>query len=266
MINLKIPYFERHFSPAKAIFFWILNLTEKNCLIFVFKMKNIKKKQYQTADGSPTLYMEQFDEYYHSKHGAVQEAKHVYLKMGLEHWATLHSGIKECHVFEMGFGTGLNALLTAQKAAQLQLKIDYHSIEAYPLTASELKEVDYNDYLSAKDKEVFDSITKAPWEMLHPITSHFNLKKINCLLENYFPQETIDVIYYDAFGARSQPEIWEDHCFQPLIEKLNPGGVFVTYAAKGSVRRALQNLGLEVTLVPGPPGKREMIQAYRPLL
>ena len=126
--------------------------------------------------------------------------------------------------------------------------------------------MDYNDYLSAKDKEIFDSITKAPWEMLHPITSHFNLKKINCLLENYFPQETIDVIYYDAFGARSQPEIWEDHCFQPLIEKLNPGGVFVTYAAKGSVRRALQNLGLEVTLVPGPPGKREMIQAYRPLL
>ena len=102
--------------------------------------------------------MEQFDEYYHSKHGAVQEAKHVYLKMGLEHWANLHSSVNRCHVFEMGFGTGLNALLTAQKAAQLQLEIDYHSIEAYPLTSSELKEVDYNDYLSAKDKEVFDSI------------------------------------------------------------------------------------------------------------
>ena len=229
-------------------------------------MKNIKKKQFQTADGSPTLYMEQFDEYYHSKHGAVQEAIHVYLKMGLEHWVNLHPSIKKCHVFEMGFGTGLNALLTAQKAAQLQLDVDYYSIEAYPLTALELKEVNYNDYLEAKAKGTFDQMIKAPWEVLHPITDYFSLKKINCFLENYILEETIDVLYYDAFGARSQPEIWEDHCFKPLVEKLNPGGVFVTYSAKGSVRRALQNLGLEVSLVPGPPGKREMIQAYRPLL
>ena len=266
MINLKLPYFQRYFYSLKAYFFRILNLTEKNCLIFVFKMKNIKKKQYQTADGSPTLYMEQFDEYYHSKHGAVQEAKHVYLKMGLEHWVKLHPDIKKCSVFEMGFGTGLNALLTAQKAKQFQLKIDYLSLEAYPLTNLELKEVNYNDYLATESEVVFDQIIKAPWEVMHPITTHFSLKKINTLLENYIPHETIDVIYYDAFGARSQPEIWEDHCFQPLVEKLNPGGVFVTYAAKGSVRRALQNFGLEVALVPGPPGKREMIQAYRPLL
>ena len=266
MINLNIPYFQKNFYPLKAYFFCILNPAEKNCLIFVFKMKNIKKKQFLTADGSPTLYMKEFDEYYHSKHGAVQEAEHVYLKMGLEHWANLHPDIKKCQVFEMGFGTGLNALLTAQKATQLQLHIDYHTIEAYPLTALELKEVNYNDYLAAKAKGVFDQIIKAPWEVLHPITAHFSLKKINHFLENYIPEETIDVLYYDAFGARSQPEIWEDHCFKPLVEKLNPGGVFVTYAAKGSVRRALQNLGLEVALVPGPPGKREMIQAYRPLL
>ena len=96
--------------------------------------------------------------------------------------------------------------------------------------------------------------------------SIFHLKKIETLLEDYLPEQSIDVLYYDAFGARSQPEIWEDHCFKSLIEQLNPGGVFVTYAAKGSVRRVLQNLGLEVALVPGPPGKREMIQAYRPLL
>ena len=229
-------------------------------------MKNIKKSQFQTADGSPTLYMEKFDEYYHSKHGAVQEAEHVYLKMGLEHWINLHPNIKKCHVFEMGFGTGLNALLTEQKATQLQLDIDYYSIEAYPLTPIELNEVNYNDYLGAKAKGVFDCIIKAPWEILYPVTTHFSLKKMNCRLENYIPEVTIDVLYYDAFGARTQPEIWEDHCFKPLVEKLNPGGVFVTYAAKGSVRRALQNLGLEVALVPGPPGKREMIQAYRPLL
>lgn len=229
-------------------------------------MKNIKKRQFHTADGSPTLYMEKFDEYYHSKHGAVQEAEHVYLKMGLEHWFNLHPHLKKCHVFEMGFGTGLNALLTAQKAVELQLDIDYHSIEAYPLTDIELNEVNYKDYLATNTRELFDSIIKAPWEVLYPITTHFNLKKVNCHLENFIPETTIDVLYYDAFGARTQPEIWEDHCFKPLVERLNPGGVFVTYAAKGSVRRALQNLGLEVALVPGPPGKREMIQAFRPLL
>ena len=229
-------------------------------------MKNIKKKQFTTADGSPTLYMEHFDEYYHSKHGAVQEAEHVYLKMGLDFWKEQHPDEKKCHVFEMGFGTGLNALLTAQKAEQLQLELSYYTIEAYPLTPSELKEVNYSDYLVANAKDTFHQIIDAPWEKLHPISSLFSIKKMKTLLENYLPKETIDVLYYDAFGARSQPEIWEDHCFKPLVDKLSPGGVFVTYAAKGSVRRALQNLGLEVALVPGPPGKREMIQAYRPLL
>ena len=134
------------------------------------------------------------------------------------------------------------------------------------MTALELNEVNYKDYFATNTKELFDSIIAAPWEVLYPITTHFNLKKVNCRLENFIPEATIDVLYYDAFGARTQPEIWEDHCFKPLVEKLKPGGVFVTYAAKGSVRRALQNLGLEVALVPGPPGKREMIQAFRPLL
>jgi len=266
VINLDIPYFQDDFYSLKVFFLGILNLTVKNCLILVSKMKNIQKSQFQTADGSPTLYMEKFDEYYHSKHGAVQEAEHVYLKKGLEHWVNLHPDVKKCHVFEMGFGTGLNALLTAQKAEALQHCIDYYSIEAYPLTAQEIEEVNYADYFATNGKELFDSIIAAPWEVLQPITTHFNLKKINCRLENYIPEATIDVLYYDAFGARTQPEIWEDHCFEPLVEKLKPGGVFVTYAAKGSVRRALQNLGLEVALVPGPPGKREMIQAFRPLL
>lgn len=266
MINLNIPYFKLGFLILKRLFFGILNPTEKNCLIFVFKMKNIKKKQFQTADGSPTLYMEKFDEYYHSKHGAVQEAEHVYLKMGLDYWKAQHPDAKKCQVFEMGFGTGLNALLTAQRAEQLQLQLNYHTIEAYPLTPLELKEVNYNDYLEANAKVLFDQIIEAPWETSHAVTAYFSLKKIEILLEDYLPEQPIDLLYYDAFGARSQPEIWEDQCFKPLVDKLSPGGVFVTYAAKGSVRRVLQNLGLEVALVPGPPGKREMIQAYRPLL
>jgi tRNA U34 5-methylaminomethyl-2-thiouridine-forming methyltransferase MnmC len=186
--------------------------------------------------------------------------------MGLDFWKNQYPNVKKCRVFEMGFGTGLNALLTAQKATQLQLEVNYHTIEAYPLTPLELKEVNYNDYLEATAKVLFDQIIEAPWETSHAVTAHFCLKKMKILLEDYLPEQPIDVLYYDAFGARSQPEIWEDHCFAPLVDKLSPGGVFVTYAAKGSVRRALQNLGLKVSLVQGPPGKREMIQAYRPLL
>lgn len=229
-------------------------------------MNKIKKKQFKTADGSPTLYMERLDEYYHSKHGAVQEAEHVYLKMGLDFWKSMQPDQRKCQVFEMGFGTGLNALLTALSASALHLDLHYHTIEAYPLTLAEIKEVNYSAFLPEIERMILDQIIAAPWENLHAIDSNFKLKKINCLLENYFPEAPIDLIYYDAFGARSQPEVWEDHCFAPLVEKLNPGGVFVTYAAKGSVRRALEKLGLTVSLVPGPPGKREMIQAFRPLL
>ncbi|MGB1449510.1 MAG: tRNA (5-methylaminomethyl-2-thiouridine)(34)-methyltransferase MnmD [Flavobacteriaceae bacterium] len=229
-------------------------------------MKNIKKKQFQTADGSPTLYMKSFDEYYHSKHGAVQEANHVYLEMGLAYWRSLNPKAQNCHIFEMGFGTGLNAFLTAQKVQEKQVHFNYTTIEAFPLSNDEINEVNYAQFLGDDASSLFDKIIAAPWEVLTPITTNYSLKKIKCLLQEFQPVESIDLLYYDAFGARSQPEVWEDSCFQPLVEKMNPGGVFVTYAAKGSVRRALQNLGLEVALVPGPPGKREMIQAYRPLL
>lgn len=229
-------------------------------------MKNSKKRQFRTADGSPTLYMEAYNEYYHSKHGAMQEAKHVYLTMGLAHWRSLNPTAEKCHIFEMGFGTGLNAFLTAQKAQEEQVHLTYTTIEAFPLSNDEINEVNYTQFLGDNTSSLFDEIVAAPWEVLTPITTNFSLKKVKCLLQEFQPVESIDLVYYDAFGARSQPEVWEDDCFKPLVEKMNPGAVFVTYAAKGSVRRALQNLGLEVRLVPGPPGKREMIQAFHSLL
>ena len=229
-------------------------------------MKEIKKIQHRTADGSPTLYMKEFDEYYHSKHGAIQEALHVYLKMGFTHWQLQNSKRLECRVFEMGFGTGLNAFLTAEAASNAKIKVLFDSIEAYPLAIEEIKEVGYSAFFEGGQKRLFDKIIDCPWETETPISNHFHLIKQHISLEAYAFKSSYDLIYYDAFGARTQPELWEDDCFPPIVENLSPGGVFVTYSAKGSVRRVLERLGMTVSLVQGPPGKREMIQAVRPLL
>lgn len=229
-------------------------------------MQQIEKKYFLTADGSPTLYMEVFNEYYHSKHGAVQEAKHVYLKKGLAYWQSLHPQSTLCTIFEMGLGTGLNAVLTAEEALKQTLPIHYHSIEAYPLSSAELNEAKFSSFYQGKEKQLYTAIHDCPWGKDVEISTYFTLHKIHSLLQNYTPQQTFDVVYYDAFGARSQPEIWEDSCFDALVSAMNPGGVFVTYSAKGSVRRALEKRGLVVELVPGPPGKREMIRGVRPLL
>ena len=229
-------------------------------------MKKAKKSHFLTADGSPTLYMEQFDEYYHSKHGAVQEAMHVYLGMGFDYWRSLNPEATHCHIFEMGFGTGLNAFLTAKAASETGIHICYHTIEAYPLSTIEMNEANYVSFLEEEESLLFNQIQHATWEEEISITPFFKLKKMHCLLENYCPSIKTDLIYYDAFGARAQPEIWTDNCFPILTENMNPGGVFVTYAAIGSVRRALLRLGLVTGLFPGPPGKREMIRGHKPLL
>ena len=229
-------------------------------------MEKVKKSHFRTADGSPTLYMEQFDEYYHSKHGAIQEAMHVYLGMGLNYWLSLHPTEKTCHVFEMGFGTGLNAFLTAKAAEQANIQVCYHAIEAYPLSVEEMDEVNYFSFLAEKENDLYRQIHASSWEQEIEITTHFRLKKMKTLLADFDPRQKMDVVYYDAFGKRAQPEVWTDDCFPALTKAMNPGGVFVTYAAIGSVRRTLLRLGLETGLVTGPPGKREMIRGLKPLL
>lgn len=229
-------------------------------------MEHTKKKIFKTADGSPTLYLPQFDEYYHSKHGALQEAQHVYLEMGFNFWEMHNANKNSCCVFELGFGTGLNAFLTAKAAEEKQRKIRYTTIDAFPLSASEIKAIDYASFLAAKDGQLYQDLHALAWEKEALLSDFFSLEKIKVKLENFILHHQIDLIYYDAFGARTQPEMWEDDCFPPLVNSLNPGGVLVTYSAKGSVQRALKTLGLDVELVTGPPGKREMIRAFKPHL
>lgn len=253
-------WFKCHIFPIefKGFFSEINALTRR-----FYKMKNLTKEKYITADGSPTLYMPSLNEYYHSHHGAIQEANHVYLRHGLVYQQEISPSQTAITVFEVGFGTGLNALLTAQKAHKMKKKIHYLSLEAYPLSEEDSLSDLFSDVLDGSQKEIFQKIHQAQWGKVQEITPWFTLEKKAQRLQDYLPVQSMDVIYYDAFGARAQPEMWTDDCFEKLIPSLQPGGVFVTYAAKGSVRRVLTRLGLEVTLVDGPPGKREMIRAFR---
>lgn len=229
-------------------------------------MEKVKKSQFKTFDGSPTLYMESFDEYYHSKHGAIQEAEFVYLDKGLRYWLSQIPFQKECAIFEMGFGTGLNAVLTAELASREECVISYTTIEPFPLTQKELEDVGYSKYLNPTLAILFNQLHEVEWEGYQIINDFFSLKKQRVPLNTFVPTQQFDLIFYDAFGSRTQPELWTDDCFPALVNTLNPGGVFVTYSAKGSVRRALTTLGLKVSLIPGPPGKREMIRAIKPHL
>lgn len=219
------------------------------------------KEIYTTADGSKTFYLPELNEYYHSHHGAIQEAKHVFLKEGLFEKITQ----KNIAIFEVGFGTGLNAFLTAIEAQNLRLNVAYTGIEAFPLTAVEASEMTYTNN---PDLELFDdlfaSIHSTVWNKEETITKNFKLTKINQKLQEVsLEKEQFDIIYFDAFGPRAQSDMWNPEIFEKLYNSLKPEGIFVTYCAKGQVKRDLKSVGFQVESLPGPPGKREMVRGRK---
>ena len=222
-----------------------------------------EKEIYTTADGSPTFYMRALDEFYHSRHGAVQESNYVFIEKGLAHWRSLNPTAPSCSIFEMGMGTGLNVLLALKASLSQNISTVMTTIEAFPLSADLVLKEDFSAFFSPEELPLFKTIHESEWEEMIPIQEDFQLKKVNTKLEDFSFDSSYDVIFYDAFGARTQPELWEDEVFFRLAEQLRPGGVFVTYSAKGSMRRALEKMGLAVERLAGPPGKREMIRAIR---
>ena len=197
-------------------------------------------------------------------HGAVQEARHVFLKMGLDFWMNENPDQKTLHILEIGFGTGLNALLTLMHAEKSSVNLLYEGVEAYPVSSEELAQLNYLEAADAQAFEaVFEKMHQTPWEQTEIITEAFQLKKRKQTFETLEDQDQHNLIYFDAFGARVQPELWEEPIFQKMFNALKPGGVLVTYAAKGSVRRAMQAVGFKVERLPGPPGKREMLRAVK---
>ena len=212
-----------------------------------------------TNDGSKTLKIPKWNEHYHSTHGAISEAQHVYIKNGLDLIIS-----HEISIFEMGFGTGLNTFLTYLYGLKNQCTINYYAIEKEPLSLELVNQLDYVDLLGAFSEEhIFNKLHTSSWDILTEISIHFRLYKIHNTIQEYEFDTTFDLIFYDAFGFRVQPELWQKDIFEKMVKILNIGGILVTYCAKGEVKRILKYLGMQVESLAGPPGKREMIRAIR---
>ena len=211
-----------------------------------------------SKDGSHTLYRKDIDETYHSRHGAIQEAQHVFIDMGLKE---VEKSKKEINILEVGFGTGLNALLTCLNSTS---KINYIGLESFPLQDKVLGGLNYDTtVIGNNSQEIFNSIHDAPWETQSPITSLFSINKIENEIQKFGIPQSIDLVYYDAFGPNSQAEMWDISIFEKLYKAMSSSGVFVTYCAKGQVRRDLKSVGFTMERLEGPPGKREMLRGRK---
>ena len=224
----------------------------------------LKRSIITTADGSKTIHISDWNEQYHSKHGALQEALHVYIYSGLQCFIERFPKKMTLSILEVGFGTGLNALLTLINTKTLSVQVNYHAVEAYPVSELELKTLDYSKIMP-DTKHDFESIHNCSWNKSIQINSNFSLKKRLQFFYEIEDYSAFDIIYYDAFGPRVQPDLWTKDIFLKMYNALNTEGHLVTYSAKGSVRRALLEVGFNVERLPGPPGKREMLRATKPL-
>ena len=219
----------------------------------------MKRELRETADGSMTIYLPEMDEHYHSYHGAIQEAKHVFIENGIQRFPKKDT----ISVFELGLGTGLNALLTAIWAEKNQQKVAYFGLEAFPVEPEMNFEMKYDSLITDyQSKDLFSKIIVAPWEAKTEIRNFFQLCKCQSKIQTLLVNQKYDIIYFDAFGPRAQEEMWGFEILKKTTSMLNPDGLFVTYCAKGQLKRDLKTLGLKVETLPGPPGKREMTIAW----
>lgn len=233
----------------------------------------MKRTIIDTEDGSKTIYIEGLDETYHSKHGAVQEANHVFIQHGFQYFK--NEDFKRLKILEIGFGSGLNAFLTLLEAERTQINIEYLGVEKYPVSLEEFEALDYFEsifklYPEFEERKTefeayFKKMFLVEWENDAEISAYFMIKKIK---KDFFDLnkndgENFDLVYFDAFGSKVQPELWEDKLLTIVTSLTNDKSIITTYAAKGSFKRALKSLGFVVKKFPGPPGKREMMVAFK---
>jgi tRNA U34 5-methylaminomethyl-2-thiouridine-forming methyltransferase MnmC len=226
-------------------------------LLEQFILKPMKRIVQDTADGSPTIAIPDMQVTYHSRYGAVQESRHVFIQAGLE---PLLKEYELLRIFEMGYGTGLNALLTLEQAILQEQAVYYQAVEKYPLNGDELKELEYKQILQPEN---FTALHQCNWDepvALHPL---FTLYKSHISLQEFKANTPFHLIYYDAFAPAAQPELWTLQIFGQLYAMLANGGILVTYCSKGDVRRNMLAAGFEVEKLVGPPGKREMLRATK---
>ena len=219
----------------------------------------MKREIIQTLDGSTTIHIAEWDECYHSKHGAIQEAQHVFIKNGLSLFPD-----RNVSILEIGFGTGLNAFITFLESKKRNQSIDYVGVEAYPISADEILSMNYVEELSALEQSsIFDTMHQSNWQEKIILDDDFTLTKRKQFFEEINDENKFDLIYFDAFGYRVQPELWSTAIFEKMYKALKPNGVLVTYAARGVVKRSMIEVGFTVEKLAGPPGKREMFRATK---
>ncbi len=219
----------------------------------------MKREIFQTLDGSTTIHLPEWNESYHSKHGAIQEAYHVFISNGLSLFQN-----KPISILEIGFGTGLNTFITFLEASKTTQIIDYVGVEAYPVSPEEVLQMNYVSELNAlKQKPIFEKMHDSEWEEKIEISENFTLTKRNQFFKDIIDKNAFDLIYFDAFGYRVQPELWSTEIFKIMYDSLKSEGILVTYAARGVVKRSMIEVGFTVEKLPGPPGKREMFRATK---
>lgn len=214
-----------------------------------------------TADGSKTIHIPAWNEQYHSTHGALQEAKHVFMKHGFDQLKPNSS----VQIFEVGFGTGLNAILTIESTLKANIHVHYVGLEAFPVSHEEIELLNYADLFEDETlKSFYKSLHDAPWNEVVEISPFFTLEKRHQTMDDFQANDAqFDLIYFDAFGPRTQPEMWEFPVLQKMCQITKENGFLVTYCAKGQVKRDLKAAGFQVEVLPGPPGKREMTRAQK---
>jgi tRNA U34 5-methylaminomethyl-2-thiouridine-forming methyltransferase MnmC len=219
----------------------------------------MKRKLIITNDGSSSIFIPEMDETYHSSHGALQEAVHVFIKNGLN-----AIDKKEIAIFELGFGTGLNALLTLEASRNKEIQIDYTGIEAFPVEHELINSLNYTSLIAGDFENDFLKMHDISWDESHAIAKQFSLKKIHAKIQEVnIGVSQFDLIYFDAFGYRAQAEMWDVGIIQQMYDALKEGGVLVSYAARGQFKRDLKAVGFKIEALPGPPGKREMTRATK---
>jgi tRNA U34 5-methylaminomethyl-2-thiouridine-forming methyltransferase MnmC len=219
----------------------------------------LKREIIQTSDGSTTIHIPEWKESYHSKHGAIQEANHVFIKNGL----SLFEG-RDIAIMEIGFGTGLNAFITFLESSKLKQDIDYVGVEAYPVSNEELAAMNYVAELGVSSQQsTFNLMHQSNWEEKCIIDGHFDLTKRKQFFDDIVDENYFDLIYFDAFGYHVQPDLWSTEIFRKMYNALKNNGVLVTYAARGVVKRSMIEVGFTVEKLAGPPGKREMFRATK---
>lgn len=215
----------------------------------------------KTADGSHTLFVSELNETYHSIHGAIQESQHVFIKNGLHYF----SNKTFVRILEIGFGTGLNALLTLLDSKNKNQQVNYVSLEKFPLVNELILQLNYPSQLKLNTTQtaLFNQLHTCKWNTTVPISTNFNLLKIKEDLIFFQTTATFDIVYFDAFAPEKQAELWTTEIFATIYKLLKSGGILVTYCAKGVVKRTIKSVGFQLETLPGPPGKREMIRAIK---